>query len=186
MRPSLRALATPTGTTIEPASRTRQLTLDLLPPIPLYRRLLRLHRKKLTPEERVFGDTYIKSEFRRHRNIDNPLHIVGFLTEWQKYGQMVNDKDLLPEDKAKREGEGPGQVNEVSGTGWRRDLGGREWSMEYLVDKMSDQQVGQVFELFDAISKRGRESVDEEDLVGQQRRVDELWEESQGGGKKDG
>jgi hypothetical protein len=50
----------------------------LLPPIPLYRRLLRGHRKHLPPEMRLLGDEYIKSEFRAHRGVDNPIHIVSF------------------------------------------------------------------------------------------------------------
>lgn len=49
--------------------------LALLPPLQLYRRILRVHRK-LDPELRVLGDQYVKSEFRAHRNWDNPLHIV--------------------------------------------------------------------------------------------------------------
>jgi hypothetical protein len=50
--------------------------LALLPPLQLYRRILRVHRKKLDPEMRVLGDGYVKSEFRAHRNVENPLHIV--------------------------------------------------------------------------------------------------------------
>jgi hypothetical protein len=50
--------------------------MALLPPIPLYRRLLRAHRKHLPPEMRLLGDQYIKSEFRAHRNVENPVHIV--------------------------------------------------------------------------------------------------------------
>lgn len=49
--------------------------LALLPPLQLYRRLLRVHRK-LDPEMRVLGDSYVKKEFRAHRNAENPLHIV--------------------------------------------------------------------------------------------------------------
>ena len=51
--------------------------MALLPPIPLYRRLLRAHRKFLTPEQRFLGDKYIKEEFRAHRNVDNPAHLVS-------------------------------------------------------------------------------------------------------------
>lgn len=51
----------------------------LLPPIPLYRRLLRCHRTHLPPRMRLLGDEYIKSEFRAHRDIDNPVHIVSCL-----------------------------------------------------------------------------------------------------------
>lgn len=50
--------------------------LALLPPIPLYRRILRVHRRKLDPEMRILGDSYLKSEFRAHRSTENPLHIV--------------------------------------------------------------------------------------------------------------
>lgn len=50
--------------------------LALLPPISLYRRLLRAHRKHLPAEMRILGDEYIKAEFRAHRNIDNPAHLV--------------------------------------------------------------------------------------------------------------
>ena len=53
----------------------RPVPLALLPPIPLYRRLLRAHRK-LPEEARFLGDKYVKSEFRAHRSVDNPIHIV--------------------------------------------------------------------------------------------------------------
>jgi hypothetical protein len=49
--------------------------LALLPPLQLYRRILRVHRK-LDPELRVLGDSYVKTEFRAHRTAENPLHIV--------------------------------------------------------------------------------------------------------------
>src|SRR5277367_1978873 len=69
-------MATPTavGTTrgFKPAP------MALLPPIPLYRRLLRAHRKHLPREMRLLGDEYVKSEFRAHRDVENPVHIVCF------------------------------------------------------------------------------------------------------------
>lgn len=49
--------------------------LALLPPLQLYRRILRVHRK-LDPEMRILGDSYVKKEFRAHRTAENPLHIV--------------------------------------------------------------------------------------------------------------
>lgn len=71
MKPSLKLWATATaGNGLRPAP------MALLPPIPLYRRLLRAHRKHLLPEERLIGDEYIKAEFRAHRNVDNPAHLV--------------------------------------------------------------------------------------------------------------
>lgn len=49
----------------------------LLPPIPLFRTILRTHRKKLPVEQRLLGDMYVKAEFRAHKDIDNPVQIVG-------------------------------------------------------------------------------------------------------------
>ena len=54
----------------------RPAPMALLPPIPLYRRLLRAHRKHLPAEMRLLGDEYVKSEFRAHREVENPMHIV--------------------------------------------------------------------------------------------------------------
>ena len=52
--------------------------MTLLPPIPLYRRVLRAHRKCLPRDMRLLGDEYVKAEFRAHRNVENPVHIVCF------------------------------------------------------------------------------------------------------------
>ncbi|GFG12965.1 acetate non-utilizing protein 9, mitochondrial [Aspergillus udagawae] len=96
--------------------------LALLPPLQLYRRILRVHRRKLDPEMRILGDSYVKSEFRAHRDIENPLHIIGFLTEWQLYAQKLEGDAWVGEklDKSK-------------------------------LEKMSDQQIGQLYELMQAI-----------------------------------
>jgi hypothetical protein len=75
MRIFTRLLATPASLGSK-ASLTAE-PLALLPPIPLYRRLLRVHRKKLPAEMRLLGDEYVKSEFRAHRNVDNPIQIVS-------------------------------------------------------------------------------------------------------------
>ncbi|KAL4074857.1 cyanate lyase C-terminal domain-containing protein [Scleroderma yunnanense] len=63
----------------------------LYPPIPLYRRLLRAHRS-LPQEMRLLGDEYVKAEFHRHHKITNPIHVMGFLTQWKMY------LDELPQD----------------------------------------------------------------------------------------
>jgi hypothetical protein len=157
MRPSIRLLATPTSPKVSLKPNTRPPPLALLPPLPLYRRLLRLHRKKLDAEERVFGDTYLKAEFRRHKDIENPLHIVGFLTQWQIYGQKLSGDDWR--------GDMNKWVKGQAETGQKVEEG--EWAMEHLLDRMNDQQIGQVWELYNAIRERGRDSVDEEDLVRQ-------------------
>lgn len=73
MRPTVLRLARETAT-----RGMRPGQMALLPPIPLYRRLLRAHRKHLPGEMRVLGDEYIKAEFRAHRKVDNPAHLVWF------------------------------------------------------------------------------------------------------------
>lgn len=138
MFPSARSLASHSASTL-PLKRAPPM--NLLPPLPLYRRLLRLHRKKLNTEERVFGDTYLKAEFRRHRGIENPLHIVGFLQQWQTYGETLDRK---PSETTAR----------GDGSEWMK--GSEEWAMEGLLEKMNDQQVGQVWELFNAIQRRNQ------------------------------
>lgn len=76
MRLSARLLATPAS--IGSKSSLSE-ALALLPPLQLYRRILRVHRRKLQPEMRVLGDSYVKSEFRAHKTAENPLHIVRTL-----------------------------------------------------------------------------------------------------------
>jgi len=66
---------------------------------------------------RVLGDEYVRAEFRLHRDIDNPVHIVGFLTEWQLYAQALE------------------------GDSWRGE------KLEGKIEKMNDEQVGQLYEL---------------------------------------
>lgn len=41
-------------------SATSELAKELLPPLQLYRRLLRVHRKVLPVEMRLMGDEYVK------------------------------------------------------------------------------------------------------------------------------
>ncbi|OAK95171.1 acetate non-utilizing protein 9, mitochondrial precursor [Phaeosphaeriaceae sp. SRC1lsM3a] len=132
MRVYSRLLATATDAG---ASRGfRQTPAALLPPIPLYRTILRTHRKRLGVEERVLGDMYVKAEFRAHKNIDNPVQIIGFLSEWQMYAQTLQGESWKGEkmDKTK-------------------------------VDKMSDQQIGQLYELMQAIQKQNQDDADAEE-----------------------
>lgn len=75
MRPTTRLLAS--AARPGPANPLRPDHLPLLPPIPLYRRLLRAHRKHLPPQMRLLGDEYVKAEFRAHRNVENPAHLVS-------------------------------------------------------------------------------------------------------------
>ncbi|KAI0671911.1 ACN9-domain-containing protein [Trametes maxima] len=62
----------------------REASAALLPPLPLYRRILRAHRH-LPFEMRSLGDDYVKAEFRRHKETTNKVHIIGFLSQWKVY-----------------------------------------------------------------------------------------------------
>ncbi|KAJ3994804.1 hypothetical protein F5050DRAFT_1574896 [Lentinula boryana] len=110
---------------------TRSYTLQeanaaLLPPKPLFRHILRSHRN-LSPEMRSLGDDYVKAEFRRHRAVTNPIHIIGFLSEWKLY------LEGLP---AAKDGDGE------RFSGQRLDTS--------LLEKMSSEQLGQLYELMQA------------------------------------
>ena len=74
MRHSLRRFANLSS--VGSTSGLNPAPLALLPPIPLYRRLLRAQRKHLPQRERLLGEEYIKKEFLAHRDIENPIHIV--------------------------------------------------------------------------------------------------------------
>ncbi|SCU95158.1 LAMI_0F01266g1_1 [Lachancea mirantina] len=64
----------------------------LLPPLELYRRILREHRR-LPSFQRELGDKYVKNEFKLHKDTENPLYIVGFLASWQDYLHAVSKGD---------------------------------------------------------------------------------------------
>ncbi|KAG7662484.1 uncharacterized protein J8A68_004015 [[Candida] subhashii] len=115
------------------ARRPERKTSPLLPPLVLYRHILRAHKKFLSPELRYLGDPYVRDEFRAHQKIDNPLHIVAFLTEWQDY--------LMKLDR--------GEWKEGSLT--KEDL-----------SKMSEEQVNQLYELMQATKKARQLDAEEE------------------------
>lgn len=100
----------------------------LLPPLALYRSILRAHVTKLPQELRYLGDEYVKAEFKAHKSTDNPLHIVGFLTQWQDY------------------------LRSIDGGNWQE---GKLTQLE--LEKMSPEQVGQLYELMQETKRIGRE-----------------------------
>lgn len=100
----------------------------LLPPLRLYHYILRAHTTKLPPQLRYLGDEYVKAEFRAHRNTDNPLHIVGFLTQWQDYLSSID--------------QGKWQKGKIT----KQEL-----------DKMSPEQVNQLYELMEEAKRLGSE-----------------------------
>ncbi|GAA5879256.1 hypothetical protein JCM8547_006031 [Rhodosporidiobolus lusitaniae] len=149
-RPSIRRLAAEIASaTGSPCAGSGGPAAELLPPLPLYRRLLRVHRKVLPHELRVMGDDYVKAEFRRTRTADNPLHIVGFLGEWKKYldfheSQLPHLQDteaLMAEEQAEEVKLRKEQER------WERARLGEKLD-EGLLEALSADQIGQLYELF--------------------------------------
>ncbi|OBA26380.1 ACN9-domain-containing protein [Hanseniaspora valbyensis NRRL Y-1626] len=99
-------------------------TRPLVHPLKLYRDILRQHNKQFkhsNPMIKKLGDEYVKLEFKRHSVIDNPLHIVGFITKWQDY------------------------LFSISNGEWKNGT-----LSEDMLSKMSKEQVGQLYELMKA------------------------------------
>ncbi|KAI0749831.1 ACN9-domain-containing protein [Daedaleopsis nitida] len=100
----------------------REASAALLPPLPLYRRILRAHRH-LPYEMRSLGDDYVKAEFRRHKETTNKVHIIGFLSQWKVYldqlpagpdgGKAFRGQPLDPTTLEKMSAEQLGQLYEV-------------------------------------------------------------------------
>jgi len=118
MRPTLTRLAE--SVTARPLN-LKAASASLYPPIPLYRRVLRAHRF-LPNEMRSLGDAYVKAEFRRHKEVTNAAHIIGFLSQWKIY------LEELPQDAD------------------AKNFSGKKLDPTAF-EKMSDSQLGQLHEL---------------------------------------
>ncbi|KAF9420300.1 acetate non-utilizing protein 9 [Entomortierella beljakovae] len=126
----------------------------LTPPLTLYRQILRAHRVHLPPQFRILGDGYVKAEFHRHKDVDNPLYIVGFIEQWQDYLNHIitsspNQKEGSSiSSSAAAESKSPATDREAKleqlvaqGKAFGRKLD------NVLLNKMNDHQLGQLYEL---------------------------------------
>lgn len=50
----------------------------------LYRSILREHKRRLPPQMKALGDTYVKQEFRLHKTA-KPEHLNRFIQSWENY-----------------------------------------------------------------------------------------------------
>jgi hypothetical protein len=129
----------------------------LTPPLQLYRQILRAHRKHLPPQFRILGDGYVKAEFRRHKDVDNPLYIVGFIQQWQDY--LSHILAAAPSHHHQQQ-QSQSQVSKEPSVASVHD--NKEASLRQLIsqgqafgkrlnpallDEMSEQQLGQLYEL---------------------------------------
>lgn len=127
-RSTLRSLASASNQPIPPGSElnaVKRTAATILPPVKLYRRIMRAHRK-LDADMRAVGDNYVKDEFHRHKDIDNPLQIIGFLSSWKMYLDQL-------------------EVHQGQPGGFR----GQRLDAQ-LLEKMSDEQIYQIHELMTA------------------------------------
>lgn len=83
------------------------------------------------------GDSYVKSEFRLTRKTDNPIHIIGFLSQWKAY---LDELESAHADASKAGGSA--QAREAV---WK----GRKLDVEAF-ERMNNEQVGQLYELMHA------------------------------------
>lgn len=95
----------------------------------LYRRILRLHRQ-LPSEIKYLGDQYVKSEFRRHQHVKDEKYLQPFFKEWNRYAEMLHNQISS-------------KGNEKQGL--EANVGTRLTKTE--LDKFSNEQIGQLFEL---------------------------------------
>lgn len=64
---------------------------------------------------RSLGDAYVKDEFRKHREVENPLQVVGFLTQWKLYLDGIEKQMGVPYRGKQLDVQ---QFEKVSGGGW--------------------------------------------------------------------
>lgn len=63
----------------------------------IYRQILRVHRTSMPPPLRKMGDSYLRDEYRRHKDAQTtPQQWKTFTLEWQKYLDMLMGRADLP------------------------------------------------------------------------------------------
>ena len=55
----------------------------------LYRRILHSHKKYLPSEMRSLGDSYVKAEFKLHKNTTNESQLNEFFQAWEQYHDQI-------------------------------------------------------------------------------------------------
>lgn len=55
----------------------------------LYRNILHAHKKYLPAEMRSLGDSYVKAEFKLHKNTTNTSQLNEFFQAWEQYHEQI-------------------------------------------------------------------------------------------------
>mmetsp|Transcript_24498 Transcript_24498/g.38208 ORF Transcript_24498/g.38208 Transcript_24498/m.38208 type:complete len:129 (-) Transcript_24498:69-455(-) len=61
----------------------------------LYRNILRIHQRYLSPSQRALGDPMVKKEFRLHKNTDQN-QAKEFVKSWVDYVEAIQSRTQLP------------------------------------------------------------------------------------------
>eukprot|EP01115_Flamella_aegyptia_P005943 TRINITY_DN249_c0_g5_i1.p1 TRINITY_DN249_c0_g5~~TRINITY_DN249_c0_g5_i1.p1 ORF type:complete len:112 (-),score=14.89 TRINITY_DN249_c0_g5_i1:99-413(-) len=70
----------------------------------LYKEILTLHQQKLPYVQRSLGDSYVKNEFKAHKDVTESAFIDNFMLEWKDYRNVlieqpvVEGRDISKED----------------------------------------------------------------------------------------
>lgn len=92
------------------------------------------------------GNAYVRDEFRRHAKADEHF-VEGFIKEWQAYKSQLEQQIRLFKDMI------PNSISKTTTTAAQRIELGKNLDKETL-DALSDQQIGQLFELRKETEKR--------------------------------
>lgn len=61
--------------------------------ISLYRSILRVHRDRLPYHMRILGNSYVRNEFKLHKD-SSSRHLEPFFDEWEKYVEKVKGRTM--------------------------------------------------------------------------------------------
>ncbi|XP_050440229.1 succinate dehydrogenase assembly factor 3, mitochondrial [Adelges cooleyi] len=107
----------------------------------LYKTILRLHRG-LPKELQELGQTYVKNEFRRHKNC-SPKEAHTFMVEWSKYTLTLSEQLLK---------------NTKSSIGFGKDLD----TTPEVLNSFTDDQILQLYDMLKATTGIHDETVEAE------------------------
>uniref|UniRef100_A0A2S2PB52 Succinate dehydrogenase assembly factor 3 n=1 Tax=Schizaphis graminum TaxID=13262 RepID=A0A2S2PB52_SCHGA len=107
----------------------------------LYKTILRLHRG-LPNELQELGQTYVRDEFRRHKNC-NPKEASIFMLEWSKYTLTLSEQLLK---------------NAKSDIGFGKNID----TQDGVLDSFTDDQIVQLYNLFKETTGNQDETIESE------------------------
>ena len=121
----------------------------------LYRSILRAHKKHLPLEMKQLGDTYVRAEFRAHKEA-KPEHLTSFFQEWENYLEQINVTARARDSLSA----GGGMDVDGRGTSSRASVGGSQvfaFGSDLPGDvELSEEQIQQLKKLKEETDKLGK------------------------------